>query len=410
MARQKRKDPKTKRLLPDNVYYREKEDRYVFTKMIQGKQYYLYDTDLTNLKEKITHLEMDLINCVNIDRGKMPLKQWFPEYVRLTKTKVKEATRFNILSYFEWYVGRYPIANMQVKKITHSQLLNHFNMLADTGLAEGTLKNVASNLFGCFELLLRDQVITVNPAYGVLDKVNFKKPKEEKTALTDEQWRTLIDFIKQDDYWIIYLPVIGLLSKSALRFGEINALTWNDIDLDRMEINIYKTMNYRKRVGQKHTFFISTPKTESSNRLVPFDDEAKQLFEMQKMYQTAMQIDSSKTVIDGYSGWVFTTKNGVPFTSEGFIAILERIRKHANAWEEERAKKQNREPVVIDKLLPHRFRRNFITHVRTELDDAELAGMVGHANEKTLARYTDYEKIINMEKLRRTTADKFKIF
>lgn len=410
MARQKRKDPKTKRLLPDNVYYREKEDRYVFTKMIQGKQYYLYDTDLTNLKEKITHLEMDLINCINIDKGKMPLKQWFPEYVRITKTKVKEATRFNILSYFDWYVGRYPIANMQVKKITHSQLLNHFNMLADSGLAEGTLKNVASNLFGCFELLLRDQVITVNPAYGVLDKVNFKKPKEEKTALTDEQWRTLIDFIKQDDYWIIYLPVIGLLSKSALRFGEANALTWNDIDLDRMEIKIYKTMNYRKRVGQKHAFFISTPKTESSNRIVPFDDEAKQLFEMQKMYQTAMQIDSSKTIIDGYSGWVFTTKNGVPFTSEGFIHILERIRKHANAWEEERAKKQNREPVVIDKLLPHRFRRNFITHVRTELDDAELAGMVGHANERTLSRYTDYEKIINMEKLRRTTADKFKIF
>ena len=63
----KRKDPKTGRVLPDGVYYRKREDRYIYKYSLYGKEKYIYDKDLTSLKEKITQLQLDVASGKNTD-------------------------------------------------------------------------------------------------------------------------------------------------------------------------------------------------------------------------------------------------------------------------------------------------------------------------------------------------------
>ena len=54
-----------------------------------------------------------------------------------------------------------------------------------------------------------------------------------------------------------------------------------------------------------------------------------ELFKIQKKYQKDMRIRSD-IQIDGYKGFVLTTKLGNPFTHEGMAAALKRIVKRAN--------------------------------------------------------------------------------
>jgi len=351
---------------------------------------------------------MDILTHKDVKTASLKLNDWYPQYLKIHKKKVKEATMYNYVSYYKWYIEPYPIGKMSLCKIKRSQLVAHFQYLADEeNLAEGTLKALAGMLHGAFKCLVADNVLSINPASNIMESVSARE-KEEKEALTHEQMQLLIDFLKQSKKWIIYLPYIAALGKLGCRYGEVDALTWEDIDFDNREIHIYKTLHYRKRVNERHNFFITTPKTKNSNRVLPMDDDLEIAFKMQKAYQEAIGIPSS-VFTDGYSNFVFTTKKGKPFTHEGFVAILDRIRKHANEWEMERAKEENREAVVLPKLLPHLFRFTFVTNARGKMNDTQIVALMGHANERTLPVYTDYSRQ-DLDDMRENVSQLLKIF
>ena len=181
----------------------------------------------------------------------------------------------------------------------------------------------------------------------------------------------------------MYFPMIGIFLATGLRFGECDALTWQDVDIENKILHVNKTLNYRDRGKNGHEFFITTPKTPNAIRDIPLTEDACKLFQMQKKYQKQMRIRNDIT-IDKYSDFVFTTKLGYPFTHEGFVASLRRIIKKANEQEMEKAKKEQREPVIIPNITPHHFRHTFCTRlVENEVPYDVLKSLMGHASIKT---------------------------
>ena len=148
-------------------------------------------------------------------------------------------------------------------------------------------------------------------------------------------------------------------------------------------ISVNHSIHYRDRGTGKHEFFITSPKTVNAVRRIPMSDEVYELFKMQKKYQKSMRIRDDIN-IDGYKNFVFTAKTGYPYTHESIVITTKLIVKRANEWETERAKQENRKPVVIRSHTPHIWRHTFTTRlVEKEVPYETLKLLLGHSSIKT---------------------------
>lgn len=94
---------------------------------------------------------------------------------------------------------------------------------------------------------------------------NYKRVNEMKKEMeffTYEEFQKFISVIDEFDYKTFYETLYYL----GLRQGEATALTWNDIDFNKKEVSINKTLTTKLK-GQLYTF--SSPKTANSNRILP---------------------------------------------------------------------------------------------------------------------------------------------
>lgn len=197
---------------------------------------------------------------------------------------------------------------------------------------------------------------------------------------------------------------------TGFRFGECVGLTWKDIDFKEKVLYVNKTLHYRCKDSSKHEFFVTTPKTVNAYRQIPLDKDMIKLFEMQRQYQMDMRIRDD-IEISGYTGFVFTSKLGNPFTHEGFVATLKRLVARANEWEMQRAEEEQREPVLLPKLTPHMFRHTFCTKLVLEKVPYETTKtLMGHSSiNTTIDVYTHINKN-HMKKVRADIEGVVKIF
>lgn len=408
----RRKDPNG-RVLPEGVYYRQADSRYIYKYYLYGKPHYIYDKDLTNLKVKIDKQKLDVASGRNTDLAGMSLNEWYPQYIKIFKEdKVKPASLLNLKNYYEWYVEPYAIGRMPMRELKRTHFVAHFRELVDKKkLAHGTLRSLASMLYNCLQQVVYDGGLFVNPASEIMKDV-AAKPKEARDALTEEQEKLLLDFLKiEGTFQNVYLPMVGILLGTGMRFGECDALTWDDVDLEKCIVHVSKTLNYRCKNTNKHEYFITSPKTPNAVRDIPLSDDLVRLFKMQKQYQKDMRIRQD-IKIDGYSQFVFTSKLGNPFTHEGFVATMKRIVKHANEWEKERAEKEDREPVELPaKLTPHIFRHTFATHLVLNEVPYEIAKVImGHSSVKTTIDIYSHIRNDNAKRMRADIGNVIKIF
>lgn len=383
MAVQRRKD-RNGRVLPDNVTHRA-DGRYLYRTQLYGKPHYIYDRDLDKLKEKILEFEYSLKNGRVLDISKMSLDEWYPQYVDLYKRdKVRDTTLKNYISYYDWYVKGSIVGKMPIKDLKRSIVIAHFKELADKkNLSQTTLKQLASKLYNACQQALYDGVISLNPCIDIMKDITAK-PKEIRDALTVEETKLMLEYLKIENNWAnVYLPVIGIGLGTGMRWGELSGLTWKDIDMENHVIDVNHSIHYRDRGRGKHEFFITTPKTPNAVRRIPMSDEVYELFKIQKKYQKQMRIrDDIK--IDGCKDFVFTAKTGYPYTHESIVRATKLIVKQANEWEVERAKQETRQPVVIRSHTPHVWRHTFTTRlVEKDVPYETLRLLLGHASIRT---------------------------
>lgn len=374
---------KNGRVLPDGVSERA-DGRFIYRYQLYGKSHYIYDRDLTELKKKIAQFQVNVANGVNINISKLTLGEWYPQYVEIYKVgKVKDGTLCNYRNYYNWYIKDSVIDRMPLKDLKRTHIIAHFKYLAEKKkLAQGTLSSLASKLYNCLQQGVYDGVLQMNAAVDIMKEVTAT-PKEIREALSEEEVRVFMEFLQREGEWQnIYFPAIAIGLSTGFRCGELFGLTWKDVDFKNRLIDINHTLNYRDR-GNGHEFFITTPKTKNSIRQFPMTEEVAQLFQKQKQYQKSMGIrDDIK--IDGYSDFVFTAKTGIPYTHEAIVRVVKTAVKRANEWETERAKEENREPVVIRTHTPHYWRHTFTTRlVEKQIPYENLKILLGHSSIKT---------------------------
>lgn len=190
------------------------------------------------------------------------------EHKRKTIEGYESILSYHLLPYFK---------NKRIRSITTIDVNIFFDSLAKEGLAIKTKRNIRNVLNGIMVLAVQENVIGFNPLTKI--PVFRETKKENRRALTGGEVRQLLHALdayyeKKKNYknvnMLIY-PYVYLAIYTGARRGELCALTWDDIDVEKCTVSINKSIN-------EH-LDIEVPKTTNAYRVnvIPKDVMAKLL-------------------------------------------------------------------------------------------------------------------------------------
>jgi len=192
------------------------------------------------------------------------------------KNSVKQAS-YGRLIQSKKTLEKYAIAKKSIGEISFFDIQRYVNELVENGYAINGLKKQVLIVTAPLRQAAAMKIISADPCIGlklpVEDKV-LKKAKEIIAYTADEQER-LWKAIKANPT-VGYLA-IGFMIETGVRSGELLALKWSDLQIDRSRMHIHATIvnpMYPSAVYQ------DSPKSKSSNRVIPLTPRAKALIKI----------------------------------------------------------------------------------------------------------------------------------
>ncbi len=185
---------------------------------------------------------------------------WLPNY----KSTVEEVTYTGTLSILKLHV--YPdFGDIKVDKIDVTYCQKMVNKWVDE--QPSSFKKFRNYTSKVLDYAVNIGLIDDNPMNKVLIP-RVKKEKRETPFYTKDELKHFLELAKQYDPTKIY-TFFRLLSYSGMRKGEAYALNWDDIDFEKNQIDINKSLAR----GENKTVYISAPKNKSSIRKISMDKE-----------------------------------------------------------------------------------------------------------------------------------------
>lgn len=388
------------RKLPDGISQR-KDGRYQIRITVHGKQHVEYSWDLAEAKKLLREMQSKLDDGSLNGSQSLTLNEWYFKWLMENqKGKLKQRTYNNYANYYNKNIRDTSVGRMKISKIKQIHLLELYKELTERNekpLAHATVLYINSMIGSCFQEAIDRDLIMKNPAIGVMKKVGGRSEKK-RNALTEDQENVFLDYITEGRY-AVYKPMFTVLFKSGLRSGELRALTAEDVDITGGWINVDKSVNYDVQDGEiKKEFYITPPKTDSSNRPIPMLGEVKEAFIQQKEYKQVFNIDNSYSIrrfddknkyIGMCTGFIFTTSKGTIATEESLNRTIKAIINEYNMKENKKAVVEGRDAVLLPIFTMHYTRHTFATQAyRKKMRGLSISAIMGQCREDSKIRYT----------------------
>lgn len=161
----------------------------------------------------------------------------------------------------------------KLSAISASHFTEYFKFLklygrrGESGLSEKSVKNIKGIISSALEDAVNDNLLSFNPILKSQMPVFEKEIKKEVTTYSAKEVCTLLEYARNSQSHIYIFLLLAL--NTGLRRGELLALTWDDVDFEKMILNVTKS-----RTGTKKevTSMVTKPKTKSSNRVIPLTE------------------------------------------------------------------------------------------------------------------------------------------
>lgn len=382
-----RKDNKGRALRKGEVY-QESKGMYIYTFTDPlGRRKYIYSKDLVKLREREMKLLKDQLDGLDVyTAGKADVNFLFDRYIN-SRTDLRKTTRSNYLYLYNHYV-RDSFGPKKITEVKFSDVLYFYLYLVDeVGLSVSTVDGVHRVLSPAFQLAVRDDLIRKNPTDEALLQV--KRTNHGKAvvrhALTLEQQRAFIGYIKDNPQYHRWLPIFVVLLGTGCRVGEAVGLRWKDVDSENDMISINHTVSYYRQRGDAEgcAYIVNPPKTDASVREIPMFPEVREAIQMEKDLQRATGVQCIAE-IDGMSGFIFCNRYGNVHKANGLNRVIKRISEDYNLVEEVKAKREGREAVMLPPFTCHHLRHTFCTRLCESTTNIKvIQSIMGHADIKT---------------------------
>lgn len=307
------------------------------------------------------------------------LNQLFDTY--MSTKELKQSTRTNYQYMYKNYVSD-TIGKRRISSIKYSDIKKFYNsLILEKKFKPNSMEIINTILHPVFTMAVRDGYIRTNPSDGVMAEIkkshNWEKPKRH--ALTEKQQSLFVDFVAGSDTYKHWLPLFTVLLGTGCRIGEIIGLTWEDCDFTENIISINHNLIYRQQDDGKCEMHITTPKTEAGKRIVPMFEAVRKALLQERRQQ--MKCGFNTTIIDGYSGFVFTNRYGYVHNPQTINRAIKRIYTACNEQEKIQAKKEHRQPVLIPHFSAHNIRHTFCTRLCENENDLKIIQeIMGHSD------------------------------
>lgn len=302
---------------------------------------------------------------------KITLEQWF--YTWLFEFRINDLKP----STFERYEGIYrnyvhgsTIGKMKLVDLRTTHIQKYFNSLLERGMAPNSVSTIKRYLSTCLNESVKQGYLNKNYC------TNTKLPKvvkEDKiTVLSAAEQKAFLSAINGHELKVLYYMALG----TGLRQGELLALKWSDIDFNKKEVSVSKSIKkvtvISKDGTRKGKVLEQTPKTETSNRIVPIPDNI--ILALKEHNKKQKEIMMKNREIYSNMNYIFANDYGLPLDSKKPTRNLQSILKK----------------LEINKLPFHALRHTYATRLfEADVSPKTVQKLMGHSKlETTMNIYT----------------------
>ena len=286
-------------------------------------------------------IESKISDGLSICDSNMLLRDYLEIWLELKKKQVKKSTLLKINRSFRLYVlPRFGLT--KIVNIKRLDCVQWINKMCES-LNVDSVKSYAAPFSNALEDAVNEyKIINANPMKNIKYPRSKKRQKVIKFFELDELKRLLevSEKLKENYHHsnYQYFVLTTLLSRTGLRLGEALALNWDDIDKNNLSVT--KTL-YREN-GQD---FITSPKTESSYRVIALDHKTSDLLKSLKIKK--MKVSLSNENYKFNKELIFSDYTGSPLKQSSYRTYFYKICKLANV------------PI----LSPHALRHSHAVHL-----------------------------------------------
>lgn len=189
---------------------------------------------------------------------KFAKEHWQPGTLLALKPSSVRIYQFNLDKYVLPTLGSLRLCEVNRATIQHLLLA-----LKHKGYASSTLHSIRVTIARVLHTAVESGYLERNPAHGI--QIGGREPKKRCRVLEPEQMQQLLPQLPEPCRTVVLTAVLA-----GLRIGEILALRWSRLDFLRGSIEVSETYSD----GQ-----FGTPKTRSSERVIPMSSALRQVLE-----------------------------------------------------------------------------------------------------------------------------------
>lgn len=356
----------------------------------EGKVYTRYSTNKTALIKEMENLRYEVVHGIVGKADKLTFGKWFQVWLDdFKRGTIKETSYNNYLNLYknnlEESLGRKQLDS--IKPLHIQRLYNE--LLTERGISTKYLSNINSMLYNVFKIAIHNGLLVKNPCEGVtLPKIEQK----EKRVLSVEEQALFLEYL-HTERWQYCKPLFIFMLGTGVRIGEALGLQWSDIDFENREVHINHTLVYTKnREYNEHQFSLQTPKTATSKRVIPMNDDVYRALRKQRknVMELRLYMGGEWKPMRGYEDIVFAGYQGRPGQTTDIGHTLKDIIAYINKEEEKKAAERHTTPFVLEDFHPHTLRHTFATRAfEAGIEAKVVQAYLGHASIKmTLDTYT----------------------
>lgn len=324
-----------------------------------------------SLREKEREVQKDLDDMITPNGGNLTVLDLVKHYINL-KTGVRASTRAGYKTVIN-ILEKDDFGNNRIDKVKLSNAKGWLIKLQKVdGKSYSSIHTIRGVLRPAFQIAVDDDLIRKNPFEFQLVTV-IVNDSVTREAITRDQKRKFLDFVKNDKHFCKYYDGIYILFYTGLRISEFVGLTVKDIDFNENTVKI----DHQLQRTSDMQYIIEEPKTESGVRDIPMTSEVRECFKRIIKNRPRPKVEP---MVDGKIGFLYLDKNGMPTVALHWEKYFQHIVEKYNKIYIEQ----------MPKVTPHVCRHTYCSHCASSgMNPKHLQYLMGHSDiGVTLNTYT----------------------